>query len=52
MEMETFRCILIKTCSESMQRIHTKVPAGAFPHKFNAFSFHYTTNCTASFSLT
>ena len=50
--METLRRILIKTCSEPMQRIHTKVPAGAFPHKFNAFSFHYTTDYSASFSLT
>ena len=50
--METLRRILIKTCSKPMQGIYTGVPAGAFPHKFNAFSFHYTTDYAASFSLT
>ena len=25
-----------------------RVPPGAFPHKFNAFSFHCTTNCAVS----
>lgn len=51
MEMETFRRILIKRCSESMQRIHTKVPARAFPHKFSAFSLHCTTDCGAFSTL-
>ena len=36
-----------------MQQIYTKiVPAGAFSRKFNAFSFHYTTDCAALFSFT
>ena len=52
MRMETLKRILIKMCSKPMQRIYTRVPAGAFPHKFNAFSFHYTTDYAASFSLT
>ena len=51
MWMETLRRMLIKTCSEPMQRIYTKVPAGVFPHKFNAFPFHYTIDYAASFSL-
>ena len=50
--METPKCILIKTCSEPMQRTYTRVPARASPHKFNAFSFQYTTDYAASFSLT
>ena len=29
-----------------------KGPAGAVHHKFNAFSFHYTTDYAASFSFT
>ena len=37
--METLKRILIKTCSKSMQRIYTRVPAGALPHKFNDFIF-------------
>ena len=32
--------------------LHKGVPAGAFHHKLNACSFHYTTNCAALFSLT
>ena len=32
--------------------LHKGVPAGAFPHKLNACSFHYTTDCAALFSLT
>ena len=31
--------------------LHKRVPPGAFPHKLNALSFHYTTDCTALFSL-
>ena len=51
--MQTLRGILIKTCSEPMQRIYTRgSPAGAFPHKCNAFSFHYTTDCAALSSFT
>ena len=50
--MQTLRGILIKTCSKTMLRIYTRVPAGEFPHKLNACSFHYTTDCTALFSLT
>ena len=50
--METLRRIFIKTCSKPMQGICTEVPAGAFPHKFNAFFFHYTADYSASFSLT
>ena len=50
--METLKHILIKMCSKPMQQIYTRVPAGAFPHKFNAFSFHYTPDYAASFSLT
>ena len=46
------RILIIKTCSKPMQRNYTGVPAGAFPHKFNAFSFHHTTDYPASFSLT
>ena len=42
--METLKRILIKTCSKPMQQMYTKVPAGSFPHKFNAFSFHYATD--------
>ena len=38
--METLKRILIKTFSKPMQRIYTRIPAGAFTHKFNAFSFH------------
>ena len=33
-------------------KLHKRAPAGTFPHKFNWFSFHYTTNCTALFSVT
>ena len=29
--------------------LHERVPAGAFPHKFNAFSFHCTTDCAVSY---
>ena len=50
--METLERILIKTCSKPMQRIYTRVPTGVFPHKFNAFSFHYATAYAALFSLT
>ena len=50
--METLKCIHIKTCSKPMYRIYTRVPAGVFPHKFNAFSFHYTTDYAALLSLT
>ena len=50
--METLKRTLIKMCSKPMQLIYASVPAGAFPHKFNAFSFHYTTDSAASFSLT
>ena len=50
--MKTLKGILIKTCSKPMQRIYTRVPAGAFPHKFKAFSFHYTADYATSFSLT
>ena len=50
--METLKRILIKTCSKPMQRIYTRVSAGVFPHKFNAFSFHYAIAYAASFSLT
>ena len=35
-----------------MQRIYTRVPAGAFPCRFNELFFHYTTDYAASFSLT
>ena len=28
--------------------LHKRVPAGAFPHKFNVCSFHYTTDCAAA----
>ena len=38
--METLRRSLVKTYSELMQRIYTRIPAGVFPHIFNAFSFH------------
>ena len=40
--METLKRVLIRTCSKPMQRIYMGVPApaGAFPYKFNAFSFH------------
>ena len=31
--------------------LHKGVPAGVFPHKLNACSFHYTTDCAALFSL-
>ena len=41
-----------KTSSKPMQQIYMRVPAGAFSHKFNAFSFHYTTDYATSFSLT
>ena len=50
--METLKRILTKTCYKPVQRIYTRVLAGVFPHKFNAFSFHYTTDNAASFSLT
>ena len=50
--METLKRILIKTYSKPMQRIYARVPAGPSPHKFSAFSFHYTTDYAASFSLT
>ena len=50
--METLKRILIKMCSKPMQPVYTRVPAGVLPHKFNAFSFHYTTDYAASFSLT
>ena len=49
--METLKRIHIKTCSKPMQRIYTRVSAGVFPHKLNAFSFHYTTDYAASLSL-
>ena len=29
--------------------LHMRLPAGMFLHKFNAFSFHYTTDCAALF---
>ena len=32
--------------------LHKRVPTGAFPDKFNAFCFHYTTYCATLFSLT
>ena len=50
--METLKLILIKTCSKPTQRIYMRVTPGAFPHKFNVFFFHYTTDYAASFSLT
>ena len=51
--MEILRSILIKTCSKPMQRIYMRVPVGAFPHEFNALSFHYnSTDNAALFSLT
>ena len=50
--METLKRILIKKCAKPMQRIYTRVLAGAFPHKLNAFSFHHPTDYAASFSLT
>ena len=51
--METLKRVLLKASSKPMQRIYTRVPApaGAFPHKFNAFSFHYTTDYAVLFSL-
>ena len=49
--METLKRIFIKTCPKPTKRIYTRVPAGAFPHKFNPFPFHYTADYTASFSL-
>ena len=49
--MEALKRILIKTCSKPMQRVYARIPAGAYPYKFNAFSFHYTTDYIASFSL-
>ena len=52
MQVETLTRILIKTWSKPTQRIYMRVPAGAFPHEFNAFSFHYTTDYAVSFSLT
>ena len=52
MYLETLKCVLIKTYSKPMQRIYTRVPAGAFPHKFNAFSLHYATDYAVSFSFT
>ena len=50
--MQTRGGILIKTCSETMHRIYTRVPAGdhLYFNKFNASSFHYTTDCAALFS--
>ena len=50
--MESLTGTLIKMCSKPMQRIYTRIPAGAFPHKFNAFSFDCNTAYAASFSLT
>ena len=47
--MKTLNRILIKMCSKPMQRIYTRIPAGPFPLKFNAFSFYYTTDYAASF---
>ena len=32
--------------------LHKGAPAGAFPHKLNAYTFHCTTDCAALFSLT
>ena len=37
MQMETLKRILIKTCSKPMQPVYTRVPVGAFPHKFDKF---------------
>ena len=48
--METLKRILIATCSKPIQRIYTRVPTEAFPHKFYSFSFRYTTDYAASFS--
>ena len=44
-------------CYKNMLRnnaanLHKRVPAGVFSDKYNACSFHYTTDCTALFSLT
>ena len=51
--MQTLGGILIKALSNPMKRIYTKrVSARAFPPKFNAFSFHFTTDCAALFSFT
>ena len=50
--MGTLKRILIKMCFQPMQRIYTRVAAEAFPHKFNAFSFHYTTDYSGKTRLT
>ena len=51
MSIETLKRILIKTYPKPVQRIYRRVPAGAFPHKYNAFSFYYITDYAASFYL-
>ena len=50
--MQTLRGNLIKTCQNYIANLHKRVPAEAFPHKSNAWSFRYTTDWSALFSLT
>ena len=50
--MQTLRAIFIKTRSNTMAaNLHKGVPAGAFPNKFNACSFYYTTGCVPCLRL-
>ena len=51
--METLRGILIKNMPQKYaSNLHKRVPDGAFPHKFNTFSFHYNTDSVGLFSVT